>query len=98
MRHKPQPARLRGLGCTVRQWLAVRRWVVARAAASRVYIRSVRHRSHHRDSSHRHRYRGPRLRLRRRRNHHRSLEVAIQREKEWDLIKPKEEEYDEEEE
>jgi len=34
----------------------------------------------------------------RRRNHHRSLAVAIQREKEWDLIKPKEEEYDEEEE
>jgi hypothetical protein len=33
----------------------------------------------------------------RRRNHHRSLPVAIQREKEWDLIKPKEEEYDEEE-
>jgi hypothetical protein len=34
----------------------------------------------------------------RRRNHHRSLEVAIQREKEWALIKPKEEEYEEEEE
>ena len=32
----------------------------------------------------------------RRRNHHRSLEFAIQREKEWDLIKPKEEEYDDE--
>lgn len=34
----------------------------------------------------------------RRRNHHRSLEVAIQREKEWNLIKPKEEEYEEEDE
>ncbi len=33
----------------------------------------------------------------RRRNHHRSLPVAIQREKEWQLNKPKEEEYDEEE-
>jgi hypothetical protein len=31
-----------------------------------------------------------------RRNHHRSLEFAIQREKEWDLIKPKEEEEEEE--
>ena len=30
------------------------------------------------------------------RNHHRSLEWAIQKEKEWDLIKPKEEEYDDE--
>jgi hypothetical protein len=28
----------------------------------------------------------------RRRNHERSLEFAIQKEKEWDLIKPKEEE------
>jgi hypothetical protein len=34
----------------------------------------------------------------RRRNHHRSLPVAIQREKEWDLIKPKDDEYDDEEE
>lgn len=34
----------------------------------------------------------------RRRNHHRSLPFAIQKEKEWDLVKPKEEEYDEEEE
>ena len=34
----------------------------------------------------------------RRRNEHRSLPYAIQKEKEWDLIKPKEEEYDEEEE
>ena len=33
----------------------------------------------------------------RQRNSHRSLEHAIQREKEWDLIKPKEEEYDDEE-
>ena len=33
----------------------------------------------------------------RRRNHHRSLEWAIQKEKEWDLIKPKEEEYGDEE-
>ena len=32
----------------------------------------------------------------RRRNDHRSLEWAINKEKEWDLIKPKEEEYDEE--
>jgi len=32
----------------------------------------------------------------RRRNHHRSLEVAQQREREWELIKPKEEEYGEE--
>ena len=32
------------------------------------------------------------------RNYHRSLEYAIQKEKEWDLIKPKEEEWDEEEE
>ena len=32
----------------------------------------------------------------RNRNAHRSLEHAIQREKEWDLIKPKEEEYDDE--
>lgn len=32
----------------------------------------------------------------RRRNDHRSLEWAIAKEKEWDLIKPKEEEYDEE--
>ena len=31
------------------------------------------------------------------RNHHRSLEWAIQKEREWDLIKPKEEEYDDEE-
>ena len=30
------------------------------------------------------------------RNHHRSLEWAINAEKEWDLIKPKEEEYDDE--
>lgn len=34
----------------------------------------------------------------RQRNHHRSLDFAIQKEKEWDLIKPKEEEYDDEEE
>jgi len=35
----------------------------------------------------------------RRRNHHRSLEFAIQKEKEWALIKPKDEdEYEEEEE
>jgi len=35
----------------------------------------------------------------RRRNHHRSLEWAIQKEKEWDLIKPKDEdEYGDEEE
>jgi hypothetical protein len=35
----------------------------------------------------------------RRRNHHRSLEFAIQKEKEWQLIKPKDEdEYEEEEE
>jgi hypothetical protein len=34
----------------------------------------------------------------RRRNAHRSLEHAIQREKEWDLIKPKDDDYDEEEE
>ena len=34
----------------------------------------------------------------RQRNHHRSLEVAIQREKEWEINKPKEEEYDDEEE
>ena len=34
----------------------------------------------------------------RRHNHHRSLPFAIQKEKEWDLIKPKEEEYEEEEE
>ena len=34
----------------------------------------------------------------RRRNHERSLEWAIQKEREWDLIKPKEEEYDDEEE
>ena len=33
----------------------------------------------------------------RRRNHHRSLEWAIQREKEWQLNKPKEEEEEEEE-
>jgi len=33
----------------------------------------------------------------RRRNHHRSLDYAIQLEKEWNLIKPKEEEDDEEE-
>ena len=31
------------------------------------------------------------------RNEHRSLAWAIQKEKEWDLIKPKEEEYDDEE-
>jgi len=31
-----------------------------------------------------------------RRNHERSLEWAIQKEAEWDLMKPKEEEYDEE--
>ena len=30
------------------------------------------------------------------RNEHRSLKWAIQKEKEWDLIKPKEEEYDDE--
>jgi len=34
----------------------------------------------------------------RRRNAHRSLEHAIQREQEWDLIKPKDDDYDEEEE
>ena len=34
----------------------------------------------------------------RRRNDHRSLEWAIAKEKEWDLIKPKEDDYDEEEE
>ena len=34
----------------------------------------------------------------RRRNEHRSLAWAIQKEKEWELIKPKEEEYDDEEE
>ena len=34
----------------------------------------------------------------RRRNEHRSLAWAINKEREWDLIKPKEEEYDEEEE
>ena len=34
----------------------------------------------------------------RRRNHHRSLEFAIQKEKEWDLIKPKDEDEEEEEE
>ena len=28
------------------------------------------------------------------RNHHRSLEYAIQREKEWELIKPKDEDED----
>lgn len=33
----------------------------------------------------------------RQRNHHRSLEWAINKEREWDLIKPKEEEYDDEE-
>ena len=33
----------------------------------------------------------------RQRNAHRSLEHAIQRELEWEKIKPKEEEYDEEE-
>ena len=32
----------------------------------------------------------------RQRNHHRSLEFAIQKEKEWEINKPKEEEYDEE--
>ena len=32
----------------------------------------------------------------RRRNHHRSLEVAIQREKEWALIKPKDDDYGDE--
>ena len=32
----------------------------------------------------------------RRNNHHRSLEVAIQREKEWDLIKPKDDDYGDE--
>ena len=32
------------------------------------------------------------------RNHHRSLEVAIQAEKEWDLIKPKDDDDDDEEE
>ena len=31
------------------------------------------------------------------RNEHRSLKWAIQKEKEWELIKPKEEEYDDEE-
>jgi hypothetical protein len=34
----------------------------------------------------------------RQRNHHRSLEVAIQAEKEWAINKPKEEDDDEEEE
>merc|ERR1712195_300647 len=34
----------------------------------------------------------------RRHNHHRSLEWACQKEREWDLIKPKEEEYGDEEE
>lgn len=34
----------------------------------------------------------------RQRNHHRSLEVAIQAEKEWDLIKPKDDDDDDEEE
>ena len=33
----------------------------------------------------------------RRRNHHRSLDYAIQKEKEWDLIKPKDEDEEEEE-
>lgn len=33
-----------------------------------------------------------------RRNEHRSMAHAIQREKEWDLIKPKEEDYGDEEE
>lgn len=33
----------------------------------------------------------------RRRNHHRSLDYAIQMEKEWDLIKPKEDEDEDEE-
>ena len=32
----------------------------------------------------------------RRRNHHRSLEVAQQREREWDLIKPKDDDYGDE--
>ena len=32
----------------------------------------------------------------RRRNHHRSLAVAQQREREWDLIKPKDEDEEEE--
>ena len=32
------------------------------------------------------------------RNHHRSLDVAIQAEKEWDLIKPKDDDDDDEEE
>ena len=32
----------------------------------------------------------------RRRNHHRSLEFAIQKEKEWDLIKPKDDDYGDE--
>jgi hypothetical protein len=36
--------------------------------------------------------------LYRRRNYHRSLPVAIQREKEWDLKKPKDEDDDEDEE
>ena len=31
-----------------------------------------------------------------RRNHHRSLEWAIQKEKEWDMIKPKDEDEEEE--
>jgi hypothetical protein len=35
--------------------------------------------------------------LYRRRNYHRSLPVAIQREKEWDLIKPKDEDDEDEE-
>ena len=34
----------------------------------------------------------------RQRNHHRSLEVAIQLEKEWQLIKPKDDDDDEEDE
>ena len=33
----------------------------------------------------------------RQRNHHRSIQFAIKAEQEWELIKPKEEEYDEEE-
>ena len=36
--------------------------------------------------------------LYRRRNYHRSLPVALQREKEWDLKKPKDEDDDEDEE
>lgn len=34
----------------------------------------------------------------RRRNDHRSMAWAVRKEEEWDLVKPKEEEYDEEEE